>query len=153
MAVMAVPTMKPLTAILRLVRWAGRLRVPPAGAYSAPAGWRSAVEGCLEPSLDLRPFFGDDAEVRGMADRAVRHDHVVAEDPFECGADTRQRGSGAIVPPVRLELDAIGPEGLERVGQLEQLGLAIQARPLEGRADPRPADLEAAMLRHDGQEA
>ena len=54
---------------------------------------------------------------------------------------------------VRLELDPVGAERLERVGQLEQLRLAIGARPLEGRPDPRPADLEPAMLGHDRQEA
>jgi hypothetical protein len=50
---------------------------------------------------------------------------------------------------VGLELDPVRAERLERVPELEQLRLAVRARALELRRDPRPADLEPAMLRDD----
>ena len=80
-----------------------------------------------------------------MPDRAVGHDHVVAEDTLERRADACQRVPRALVARVRLELDPIGVKRLEGVGQLEQLGLAVGAGPLEGRADPGPADLDAQV--------
>ena len=86
-----------------------------------------------------------------MTDRSVGHDHVVPEDPLERGADPGQRVAGAFVADMGLELDPVGAEGLERVGQLEQLRLTIGARSLVGDPDPRPADLEAAMLGDDRQ--
>ena len=87
-----------------------------------------------------------------MTDRSVGHDHVVAEDPLERGADPGQRVSRLLVPGVRLEFHPIGAERLERVGQLQQLRLAVRAGPLVGGADPRPADLEPAVLGDDRQE-
>src|SRR6266542_1989622 len=136
MAVMAVPTMKPLTAIppSLLATWrapAGRRR----RAYSARPGCRSSGEARLETSLDLRPFFGDDAEVGGVADRTVGHDHVVAEDPLECRADAGERVARSFVVVMGLELDPVGSERLERVGQLEELRLAVRAGPLERRGN------------------
>ena len=81
-----------------------------------------------------------------MSDRAVGHDHVVAEHALECGTDPRQRVARSFVARMGLELDPIGVQGLEGVGQLEELGLAVGAGPLERAPDPGPADLEASML-------
>ena len=55
----------------------------------------------------------------------------VAEHAFERGADAQQRGAGGEVPGMRLELDPLRAQGLERVRQLEQLRLAIRTGPLE----------------------
>ena len=43
---------------------------------------------------------------------------------------------------MRLELDPLRAQGLERVRQLEQLRLAIRTGPLERRPDPGPAYLQ-----------
>jgi hypothetical protein len=52
---------------------------------------------------------------------------VVAQDALECGPDAEQRGPGRDVASVGLELDALRPERVERVGQLEELRLTIRA--------------------------
>ena len=85
--------------------------------------------------------------------RPVGHDRVVAVDALEGRADPAQGRPRLDVAGVRLELDPVGVEGLERVGQLEQLRLAVAAGPLVGHADPRPADLEALVLGRDGHVA
>ena len=84
--------------------------------------------------------------------RPVGHDRVAPEDALERRADAGQRVARALVARVGLELDPVGAERLERVGQLEQLRLAVRAGPLERAADPGPADLEALVLRHDRHE-
>src|SRR6266540_190126 len=122
MAVMAVPTMKPLTAIppSLLATWrapAGRRR----RAYSARPGCRSSRETRLESRLDLGPLLRDDTEVGGMADRTVGHDHVVAEDPLERRTDAGERVARSFVVVMGLELDPVGAERLERMRQLEEL--------------------------------
>ena len=71
---------------------------------------------------------------------------------LERGADPGQRGARPLVEGVGLELDPVGAERLERMGELEELGLAVGAGPLERGADPGPADLEPPMLGHDRQE-
>src|SRR2546428_2486861 len=88
-----------------------------------------------------------------MAYRPVRHDHVIAKDAFEGGADTGKGGPRALVPGVRLEFDPDRAERLEGVRQLEELRFAIRASALERRRHPCPADLQAPMFRNDGQEA
>ena len=120
-----------------------------------PVKTRGAVHRArpaIRPVLDGRPLLRRDAEVGGMPDGPVGHDHVVPEDALERRADARQRIPRSFVARVRLELDPLRVERLERVGQLEQLRLAVRAGPLPGRADPRPADLETAVLGHDRQE-
>ena len=79
----------------------------------------------LEAGLHRRPLGGDDAEPRGVAQRPVGHDHVVAEDALEGGADPGEGVARPVVSGVGLELDPIRLERLERVGQLEQLRLAV----------------------------
>ena len=109
-------------------------------------------QACLEGGLDRRPFRGDHAEIGGIAERTVGHDRVAPEDPLERRADAGQRVARALVAGVGLELDPVGAERLERVGQLEQLRLAVGAGPLERATDPGPADLEALVFRHDRHE-
>ena len=107
----------------------------------------------LRARLDGRPLGLDDAEPGRVTERAVRHDRVAAMDAFECRADTAQGRPRLDVAGVGLELDPIGVERLEGVGQLEELGLAVAAAPLLGDADPGPADLEALVFGGDGHVA
>ena len=108
-------------------------------AHQARPAWRCA--------LTVGPLGRDDAEVGRVAKRAVGHDHVLAEDPLERRADPRERGARALVAGVRLELDPVGPERLERMGELEQLRLAVRAGPLERRCRPRSSRSRGACAR------
>ena len=63
--------------------------------------------------------------------------------PSNVAGSARERGAGALVERVRLELDAAAAEDVERVLQLEELGLRVRARAPRCRRQPRPADLEA----------
>src|SRR6188768_1014758 len=109
-AVMTVPTMKPLKTVPPSAGRdgrPGRKRVPQrtgrgqgrSGAEPSPSEARD--EACL----DRGPLLGRDAEVRRVSDRPVGHDHVVPEDPLEGGADPRQRGARSLVARMRLEFD------------------------------------------------
>jgi hypothetical protein len=88
-----------------------------------------------------------------VAERTVRHDDVVAEDPLERGADADERRARRLVPRIGLELDPVGAKVPEGVAQLEELRLAVRAGSLERAPDPGPADLEPSMLGHDREEA
>ncbi len=93
----------------------------------------SAGEPLLQARLDRRPLPGEDAVERGVAVRAVGHDRVVAQDALEGRADPQQGRPRPLVAGMGLELDPFGVERLERVGQLEQLGLAVRAGALQCR--------------------
>jgi hypothetical protein len=122
----------------------------PAKARSEPGmATVSAPEPGLQRCPNVRPLAVDDAVVGGVAHPAVGHDHVIAEDPFEPGADAQQRRSRRLVEGVGLELHPPAAEGVERVAQHQELGLAVGARSLERLGHPCPADLEPAMLEHD----
>ena len=88
-----------------------------------------------------------------MAEATIGHDHVVAEDSLEGRADPEQRGARLLVERIGLELDPVRAEPLEAMLELEELGLAVRSGALGGGRDPRPADLEPTVLRHDAQEA
>ena len=71
----------------------------------------------------------------------------LAEDALEGRADARQGGPRALVESVGLELDAVRPQRLEGVGQLEELRLAVGAGPLERRCRPRSSRSRGACAR------
>ena len=75
-----------------------------------------ALELPLEELLDPGPVVVDDRVPRRVADR-IRQNHVLAEDPFECCADTEQRSAHPQITSIGLELDAHRAPGLECVAQ------------------------------------
>ena len=85
------------------------------------------------------------ARRRGRASLAV--------DALELRRQRGQRRPGALVARVGLQLDAQAAEPLERVLEHQQLRLDVDAgAPRVGR-EPRPADLDAPVLRPESQEA
>ena len=83
----------------------------------------------------------------------VPHEHVLAVDALERGREAGERRAGPLVEGVRLELDPPAAEDVERVLQLQELGLGVRAGAPGRRREPRPADLEAPVLRPQRQEA
>ena len=66
--------------------------------------------------------------------------------PSNAAGSPASAGPGALVERVRLELDATAAEDVERVLQLEELGLRVRAGAPCRRCQPCPADLEAPVL-------
>src|SRR5262245_9686013 len=86
-------------------------RLPRNGASiddARPAIRSRLPEARFELPLRLGPLRVDDAEVDGVADVAVGHDHVAAEHAFAHAADPLDRGLRAEVAAVGLELHAQG---------------------------------------------
>src|SRR5687768_1354598 len=102
---------------------------------------------------DGRPLLVGDAEPGRVPQAPVGHEHVVAEDALERGADPGESAARALVERIGLELHAMAPERPERVRELEELRLVVDAAPLETRGDPGPADLEMPVDPVDRQEA
>ena len=66
--------------------------------------------------------------------------------PSKRRAERFERAARALVQRVGLELDATASPRLERVAHLEQLRLDVRARAPGRRVEPRPADLDRAVL-------
>src|SRR5690606_39472452 len=81
-----------------------------------------------------------------VSQAAALRDHVAAERAFLARTDAQHRAARPLVQRVRLELDAVAAEQLERVAQHQVLRLRVRGRALERRRDPRPADLDAAVV-------
>ena len=75
----------------------------------------------LQLAPDGRPFAGDDGVGGGVADGAVGHDLVAAQDAVEFRAKPLDGAAGLAVEPVGAELDSDAAEGLEGVGEQQQL--------------------------------
>src|SRR5438477_3663812 len=110
-------------------------------------------EAPFEVRLHLGPLVVDDRVVGRVAHVAVLDQHVLAEDPLELRGKSGERRPGALVARVRLELDAHAAEPLEGVPQHQQLCLDVRARTPVGARKPSVADLEAAVLRSQGEVA
>ena len=74
---------------------------------------------------------------------------MLAKDALEPGPERQDGRPRALVPRVRLELDPHGAQLVEGVGQHELLRLDVDPGPPGRRCQPRPADLQAPVGRHD----
>src|SRR5262245_31890573 len=70
-----------------------------------------------EVRLHRRPFGGDDAVDAGVAQRAVGHDRVTAQDTVEFGAEPLDALAALVIEEVRAELDCDAIQRLEGVGE------------------------------------
>ena len=119
------------------------------GAGSHP----SATKPLLKRRSDIRPFRVENRVPGGVAVLSLADEHVLAMDPLGDGGERREGRIRSLVCRIRLELDPSALEGPERVLELQQLGLRVGARAPGLRREPRPADLEASMLRPERQVA
>ena len=71
---------------------------------------------------------------------------VVAQDPFEAGADAADGVTTALVAGVRRQRHADHAPALEGVGQQQQLGLGVDRRALGVGRQPGAADLDLVRL-------
>src|SRR6266508_3105171 len=76
---------------------------------------RSCRQPLLQPGLHRRPIGVDDREEDRIADMAVGHDHVLAEDAFLGGAELGDSGAAAGIARIGLVLDAVEFQRLEGV--------------------------------------
>jgi len=106
----------------------------------------------LEVCLDRRPLVVGDAVPGAVAVLSAPHQHVSAVNALEGRSEREQCSSRALVLRVRLELDTPAPPRHERVPQLEELRLDVDARTPGGRVEPRPADLDRTVLRSQREE-
>src|SRR3954470_6375281 len=72
-------------------RWSGGGRrwalAAVVGGHARAVGLPSVLGACAESRPDGGPLGLDDTEVRGVAQRAIGHDHVPAEDALERRTD------------------------------------------------------------------
>ena len=78
---------------------------------------------------------------------------MVAVDALEGRTERLEGTARALVLRVRLPLDAPAAPHLERVLQLEELRLDVRAGAPDGGVEPRPADLDGAVLGPEREEA
>ena len=101
-----------------------------------------AREPRLEPRLHRRPLGVDDRVGRGIAQAAVRHDPVIAQEAIELGAQPLDRRARLRVLLVRSQVHRDAFQRLERMAKHQVLGFGVDRRALERLADPGRADLQ-----------
>ena len=116
---------------------------PPATAHLTAASARASRGGCAFTSGQSSSVTAYQAESRGPG----RQHHVLPRDPLELRAEREQRPARPLVAGVGLELDALEPAALERVLEQQHLRLDVRAGVPGRRAQPRPADLDAPVVR------
>src|SRR6185295_13013762 len=87
-----------------------------------------------EMRLYGRPFGGGDAVDAGVAQGAVGHDAVVAQNAVELGAETLDAAPALLIEDVRAELHGDAVERLEGVGEQQQLALGVEVGALHASA-------------------
>jgi hypothetical protein len=99
----------------------------------------------LQVGADGGPFGGGDAVDTGVAEGAVGGEDVGAEDAVEFGAEAFDGAAALLIHEVGAELDGDAGEGVEGVGEEEELGLGVEGGALDAAGVPGGADLEAAV--------
>ena len=102
---------------------------------------------------DGRPLVVDDAVVGRVPDAVAGHDHVVPEDALERRADPEERRPRRLVERVGLELDPAAPRTSNAWVSWSSFASRFAPVRCHWRRDPRPADLEPAVLGDDRHEA
>jgi hypothetical protein len=74
-------------------------------------------EAEIEVAPHVRPFRVEHGEHHGVAQRTVRHDHVIAQHAVLLRTQPRDGGARLQVEPVRAELHHDALHGFEGVGQ------------------------------------
>src|SRR3990170_6789318 len=118
-----------------------RCRIPGNPSVSLP------TEAAKQVRPHCGPFLVEDAVPGRVASDAAADEHVLAMDALELRRQRRHRAAGALIAGVRLQLDPEAAEPLEGVLEHQQLRLDVHTRPPGGWVEPRPADLEAPVLR------
>ena len=107
----------------------------------------------LEPGKTLTRVPALLIRVQGaVAILAPPDEHVLAVDALKSRAECLERATRTLVPGVGLQLDPAAAPALERVRQLEELGLDVGASPPLGRMEPRPTDLDGQVLGPEREE-
>src|SRR5689334_1898779 len=104
--------------------WSGRAPVAASPYPARNSGWERD-EHALQADLDAGPLLVGHAVHDGVADIAVRDEHVLAQNALACGAESFDGCLRDRVAAVGLELDAHGAEGLEGVTQEQVLALGV----------------------------
>jgi len=105
----------------------------------------------LQARSNPGPLRLDNTVIHGMPDTAARGDHVVPKDTFFFGADAQNGRPRGLIQRIRLELDTDAAQLFKCMLQEQQLRLGVHRRALPSAAQPRPADLHAAVLPVDVQ--
>src|SRR5579872_4383862 len=101
----------------------------------------------------FRPLRAQNGIVHRVSHPARGCNHVAAENALLHGAQAAYGIAGLLIQSIGFELDTVHAQSLEGMPQEEQLGFRIDCRTLMSWCDPRPANLEPAVLEDDIGEA
>src|ERR1044072_115417 len=104
------------------------------------------LQFCLKVLPNRRPFLIDDAELNGISLPSIGHYQILTNNPFLFRAQAKNGGAGRLVDFVRGKLPANAVQPLEGEAEHEQFGFGVDESSVPRLCQPRPANLEVAVL-------
>ena len=96
-------------------------------------------------SFDGRPFAIEDAIHTGVSQCAITHQHVLAQDAIEFGAEPFNGGAALTIKEMSTKFHGDAVQRFERMREQQQLAFCVHAAALDLLAIPGRADLDATM--------